>query len=138
MSSSDDDTNVEHEDMMKRLPALMKLLRVGDQLFASCSQEVFGTIAGINPDNTVDIMVNNFQDLIALETGYLIVPEWMTNVSDTKVLIREIEIDWIGDFDDEDGLRVSFKTVDGCGGCVRRFIIERDGVAINGKAAVLA
>jgi hypothetical protein len=129
----EDDSNKEREDTIMRLPTLMKLLKVGDELFASCSQEVFGTIVAVNADpadETVDVMVNNIADLIALESGSI-----ASETENQKVLIKDLEIDYIGDFDK--GLYVGFKTVAGCNRCVRSFNIRRDGKDVSGKVAVL-
>lgn len=114
----------------ERMPTLMKILKVGDELFATCSQTVFGTIHGINRD-TVDIMVNDINDLIALGGGYHI------KVEKQQMLICNIAIDYIGEFLD-DQLHVGFETVDGCNRCVRSFDIRRDGEPVSGRAAILA
>src|SRR5271165_6958241 len=123
----------EQEDKTEELlPTFLKMLKVGDELFSTCSQQVFGTIHDIG-NTTVDIMVNNMEDLIALESGYIAGRE---NNQLEKILINQVEVEWIRPFDDG-VLYAEFNTVDGCGGCVRRFTIRRNGEPISGKVAVL-
>lgn len=124
--------DLDEEILATRLPTFLKVLRIGDELFASCSQAVFGTIAAINGNNTVDILVNDINELIVLESDNA----YHIHVERQKVWINNIEIKWIHEFDKGD-LYAEFDTVNGCGGCVRRFTIRRNGVPISGKVAVL-